>query len=454
MIKDILYYFQYYINKNKAYALPVELWSQKIKGSHLMIGGCSSEKISNTYGTPLHVVDKNVLFNTFRNFEISFREYYPNSNIYVSYKTNPVPGVLRMLHEFGAGAEAISPFEVWLALKLGLPPEKIIYNGPCKTDESLEKSIRAGLKLVNLDSFDELRRASAIAARLGKTQDVGIRIITNAGWSGQFGFRLDEDEPLEAFRILTEDSYLNPRGIHVHLGTGIQDLKTYRTAAREIVKLIEKIRIELNLIIDIVDIGGGFGIPTVDRFTGLDRWLMRRQRPPLSPNTESCPTYQEFAKCITDALAPCLKGNQIELLMEPGRALMSSAQVMLVRVQAVKKGSGKLGVLITDGGKNIAPTLVWENHQIYAANRMDEASTTNFEIYGPLCHPDDLLSRCRRLPALKTGDLLAVMDAGAYFIPNARTFSFPRPGIVAVYQGDHEWLRKRESFEHVVALDT
>ena len=188
-----------------------------------------------------------------------------------SYKTNPLPGAIRALHRFGASAEVISHFELWLALQLGVPPGRIILNGPAKTLPALDLAVRHGVKLINIDGFAEIEQIDRRAGQHGRKQPVGVRIVTSVGWASQFGFRLagrcrDGGVPEESSRA----AHLDPCALHIHLGTGIRDTQIYFQAIREALQLAARLRAELGVAIRHLDLGGGFGVPTVRPLSPLD----------------------------------------------------------------------------------------------------------------------------------------------------------------------------------------
>jgi diaminopimelate decarboxylase len=165
---------------------------------------------------------------------------------------------------------------------------------------------------------------------------------------------------------------------------------------------------------------------------------------------------ESFADRISDLMAeyhPVDAARAPTLIFEPGRAITSSAQILLLRVLGVKSGARGQNVVIADGGKNITMPLGYEYHEIFVASSVSEAPRECYDLYGPLCHPADILARRKWLPAVTPGATLAVMDAGAYFVPNQMNFSHPRPAAVMVENGEERVIRRRESFEDVIALD-
>lgn len=440
-----------------AQGLSPECWGIQVASQkHLMIQGCDTVALAQRYGTPLYVVDKKKLEKTYRHFHSSFAEKYPRIEVSYSYKTNPLPRVIHALHQFGAGAEVISEFELWLALKLGVGPESIIYNGPAKTKKSLEIAVSKKIKLINIDNLAEIDLIDTLAGKYGVRQRVGVRVITSVGWSSQFGLSLRSNAAWEAFQRLASKKNLIPCGIHIHLGTGIHDVGTYLQAIREVLDFAGRLHRELKISIEYFDFGGGFGVPTVKPYSHIDYKMMQNHFPPRMVEFKHQVALETYAGAITDLVSKYYPGEGDRLptlVFEPGRALTSSAQLLLLEVLAIKKGIGETETVILNGGKNITMPLGYEYHEIFAASKMMEPPTEEYNLFGPLCHPADIVCKRKKLPKLAPGDLLAVMDAGAYFVPNQMNFSNPRPAVVMVDSGREELIRKHESFDDIITGD-
>ena len=433
--------------------LPFSLWDMKVDTEgELVIGDCTAQELSQTYGTPLFVVNERRLRNNYQTFCRSFESSYPEVEVYYSYKTNPIPEVLHILHEEGAGAEVISPYELWLALRLGVPPSRIIYNGVHKDAASLEMAVKQDVRLINVDSFREIERLAQLARRLGKRPSVGVRVSTGIGWASQFGLEIKSGEALKAYTQLVDLDCFHICSVHTHLGTSILKASEYRQASREIVTFLKTLKTELNLEIRDVDIGGGFGVPTVRPLWEIDRYMPY----PSLPDVNKVPSLDQFSQAISTTITnDCRKhGLSIpRLLLEPGRIISSCSQTLLLSVATLKKRPDGAQYIVADGGLNLAYPLRWEYHEIYVANRMQEPSRESYTIVGPLCTPTDLLYHGKVLPSVSEGDTLAVMDAGAYFVSYMNTFSFPRPAIVLVSEGRHRPIRRAEAFEELPSLD-
>lgn len=438
--------------------LDPELWGCGVNRSgHLTVQNMDTVKLVNEYGSPLHVIDKVRLIQNYQDFIGCFRRYLPRVELATSYKTNPLPGVLSMLHEAGTWAEVISHFELWLALELGVPPNHIVLNGPGKGRQCIEFAVSSGVNLINIDGFEEIAWLSDIAQAKGRRQNVGLRLVTSVGWKGQFGTRIDTGESMDTFREIKQHPELNPCALHLHLGTGIKDVSAYLQAIREVLEFSSHLRKELGIQIEIYDFGGGFGVPTVRTPDAWDLRMADFGHGPRLPMPEDCPPTDTYARGIAELVKqmhPRFSENPPLVILEPGRAITSSSQLLLLSVLVVKRPRELQPRIILDGGKNITIPLGYEVHQIFPASRMHMDASERFDLYGPLCHPGDVIARCKDLPTLHTGDVVAIMDAGAYFIPNQMNFSLPRPAAVLVDGRSVETIRTRESFRDIVKLDS
>lgn len=438
--------------------LPPALWDCAVSpGGRLLIEGFDSTELARSHGTPLHVVSHARLVKNYQNFIGAFRRHYDRCVLATSYKTNPLPGVIAALHEAGTWAEAISGFELWLALKLGMAPERIILNGPGKGREAIDTAVANGIQSINLDNAEEINWTAAACSRHDRRQNVGIRVIVPGGWTSQFGMSISDGEAEGACARIAEHDKLRLCGLHVHLGTGIKDIATYVRALNEVVEFGRRLETRHGVTMDYYDFGGGFGVPTVHTFDSWDVRMLDMGVPARAAFPEACPSPDAYASSITSIVKSNHQrtdGPPPRIILEPGRAITSSAQTLLTSVITVKRSQHGRPLLIMDAGKHLTMPLGWEHHQIFAAGRMRDADQGLFDVYGPLCHPGDVVARAKNLPSMNSDDLLAIMDAGAYFIPNQMNFSHPRAGVVMVRDGAVTTIRRPEQFEDIVALDS
>lgn len=438
--------------------LDYSMWELEIdENDNLMIGGCNCAELAKEYGTPLHVVDQSRLIANYYDFSESFKAFTNNFEVFYSYKTNTIPGILRVLHQQGAGAEVVSPYELWLAITLGLTADRIIYNGVYKPEEALRTAIANEIKLINIDSFGEIQRIEKIAKELEKSPHVGLRVHTGVGGMDQFGFRIESGEAFEGFKQCARAKHLKVCGMHTHLGSGLKDVYRYVQAIKIMLRLAKDIKEKLGIDIEYFDLGGGFGVPTVRTF-GTPEYMFYWTfgRFPEVPKSEDCPSISTFAKHIVDHFNKgCTKYNLKNpiLYLEPGRAITSNAQLLLIEVGEIKHKHEKIKTVIANGSRNIAYPVTWEYHEVFLANKMSERHEETYRIAGPTCHKQDLLYFSKKLPHLKEGDILAVMDAGAYFILFSQDFNIRQPPVVMVSNGKHRIIRQRQNYQHMFDLD-
>ncbi len=434
------------------------LWGLGVNDKHhLTIGGHDCVELAAQYGTPLFVVDKQRLQNNYAMFRDCLASLSLRGEILYSYKTNPVPGILAALHTSGAGAEVISPYELWLALHLGVHPEAVVYNGPNKSEEGLRLAVRRAIKLINVNSFREIEILERLAAEEEARPAVGVRISTIAGWGAQFGFKLETGEAHEAFARLQAGRRLQAKAIHVHLGTNVSDPHTYRSALVMILRFIRELKDRFDITIQYLDMGGGYGVPTV---RALGKQEARRNtflyKPFQPPAPDQVPSISAFIQEIEQTFrGECRTLGLVEpvLLFEPGRAMTSNTEILLTAVGDFKETRNGFNIALLDAGINIAQPLQWEYHEILLANKTDARYDRRYGLAGPICTPSDLFLKSKRLPELQVGDLLSIMDAGAYFTSFANDFSFPRPAIVMVDEGRKQMIRERETFDDLIRKD-
>lgn len=410
--------------------------------------------LTEQYGSPLHVVDFAKLESNARAVIDARSSGGIRAQFLCSYKTNPIPGVLTRLHACGAGADVVSEFELWLALRLQVPPESIVYNGPAKSAGSVHTAIKAGVACINANSLTDLQTIADIAASLGKPANVGIRIALKGGWEGQFGLQ-EHSEALAQSVILARDhAHLNLIGLHVHRGHWIRSAEELQHHVQSLMGVRARLQQAHNVKFSVVDLGGSLACPTVDSSRGLRFRLNRaflRELPPPPPTI----TPAEYARLALDTVTACA-GNDTppEVLLEPGRGITGNTQIMLCTVADLKPGSQGFDYAIIDAGIHNAESMRNENHAVFPLQLRQGAPTQRYRLVGPLCTPGDVLRPSISLPRLKIGDRLAIMDTGAYFVPFSSSFSYPRPGVVALDGDKIVPLTARETFSDVVARDT
>lgn len=447
------------------------LWGLTVSGKgELTIGGVSAVDLAAEYGTPLHVVNQDRLFDTALNFHQSVTNNYPgNSSVHYAFKCNPVPGIIKVIRKAGLKAEVMSEFELKLAFRSGFREEEIIVNGPFKPGKFLFECLSKKVRLIVVDSLYELDLLNRICREQKTESDILIRInpdftpkgmnqgsATASRKGSPFGFDLAGGEAEIAFQKLEKFPGIRFQGIHFHIGTGIHDPNEYKVALMKLNGLVKSMK-RLGYKINILDAGGGFGVATSREMTSFE--MLKYQTfgflPQWYPNKKN-PAPDQFVKKIYEGLEFLFDNDELpELILEPGRSITSSNQILLLSVHQVKERKGVHKWLITDGGiGTVTMPTFYEFHQIYLCNEVHRMNSDRITISGPGCFAADMVYRNIRMPEIKSGEVLAIMDSGAYFTSWESSFSHPLPAIITVSGGKHQLIRKRETFEEMIQRDS
>jgi diaminopimelate decarboxylase len=257
-----------------------------------------------------------------------------------------------------------------------------------------------------------------------------------------------------ALEWLRQSPWVRCRGLHVHIGTGVHQADDYRRALLSLKPLVERSR-RRGITVPVLDVGGGFGARTSREMTQLEMLVYQgigRIPTPIDPVRQ--PTFEDFAKAITNGLKGVFGRDLPELLLEPGRSIVSSSQLLLLTVHAVKDRPGAGKWLVTDGGLGTVtmPTF-YEYHELLLANDPYRPRIEKVTITGPVCFSGDVVYRNKAMPPVEPGEVLAVMDSGAYFTALESSFGFPRPAIIVVGERGHRLIRRRETFSDMNLRD-
>ena len=423
----------------------------------LHAGGVALGALADHHGTPLYVVDEARLEDNARRFLATPPGAHRACEVVASYKTNPVPRFLQALHALGVGAEVASPYELWLALELGVAPKHIVYNGTAKSAESLALAIDRGVGLINVNGREELALVAGVAHARKRRVRVGVRVVVPGEQGGQFGERLDTGAALETFREARRRPELDVVALHSHVNGELATQAELDAHVRPLLAFADTLREALGLELQVLDVGGNLASRTSSRLSARDRRLavtLGREPTPRPPeDVLSIDDYVARVVALVEQHFANKPAPAPRIIVEPGRALMSDAMLALLRVQAVH-GLDEAGLTwaVLDGGINVVEPVPNEFHQLFPV-RTRRGDAVLYRLTGPSCTLGDLLYPAWRLPELSQGDVLAVMDAGAYFVPLSTNFSFVRPAVVAVKDGKETLWRRAETYEDLVARD-
>ena len=405
-----------------------------IDGS-LSAGPVRLADIADEVGTPVYVYSADAIEAAYRELETALAP----ARICYAVKANGNLAVLRLLAGLGAGADVVSEGELRRALLAGIAPETIVFSGVGKTDAEMEVALRSGILQINCESASEVRSLSRIAARLGLTASVALRInpdvdagtldrISTGRKTDKFG--VDWTEAPALFREAAGLPGLSMEGIAVHIGSQLGELEPYRRAFRRVAGLARMLAAD-GIAIRRLDLGGGFGI----RY---------RDETPLP--------LDGYAKVVEEEVG----GLGCEIVVEPGRRLVGPAGVLLARVVAVKETPARRFVIV-DAGMNdlVRPMMYGAWHDILPLAAPPEgAEYRPADVVGPVCETTDKFADERLLPPLAAGDLVAFCEAGAYGAVMASTYN-GRPLVpeVLAQGGRFEVVRARPTFEDGLALE-
>ncbi|CAO4134373.1 type III PLP-dependent enzyme [Methylorubrum extorquens] len=420
-----------------AAALIAENFSRDASGV-LRVGGLPLTELAKEFGTPLFVYDADTMRRTYRALCAALAGF---AEVDFSVKANPNPAVIRVFSQEGAGAEIASGAEFDAAIRAGVPPEKILFAGPGKGAADLDRVIGGGIGEIHLENREEIARVAAAAERHGVRVRVALRINPGAtaqggamrmgGKPSPFGF---DEEDIEA-AIDTVEAEPRMRLVGLHLFAGTQGLKADTLLGQWTygLGLAARVANRVGRPLETIDLGGGLGIPYFSGDTALDLGAIRAGLPDLIATLRADPLMA-----------------RARVVLEPGRYLTGPAGVYVARVLAVKESRGSRFV-ITDGGMH---------HHLAASGNLGQIVKRDFPlaavtdaggeraataVVGPLCTPLDMLARAAPLPPLAEGDLVAVLQSGAYGLTASPTgfLSHPTPAEVLVEGGEAREIRAR-----------
>ena len=405
------------------------------------IDGVPVDELIHSYESPCFVYSERTLRDKARDLRQALRRRWPRTWLAWSYKTCYLDAVCRVFHDEGLQAEAVSGMEVNKALRNGVPMNRIVFNGPHKDEPTLRAALAGGAK-IHIDHFDELAQVERIAQELGIVAPVGIRLNMAAGnvprWD-RFGFNLDNGQAWDAVRRLMGGGSLRLAGLHCHLGTFIKDVGAYKQAAGKIAAFANELRAELGVVLDWVDLGGGFA----------SKAKLKAQY--LSGDSDT-PSFDQFVEAITDGLrALNYSPEELPLLiLETGRALVDDAGSLIATVVANKRLADGRRALVLDAGVNVLFTSFWYQMDLVPAEPVSGVPEPTV-VFGPLCMNIDVVCEHRLLPPMPAGTKVLIRNVGAYNVTQSMQFIHLRPAVAMVGTGgEHAVIRRIETLDDLV----
>jgi diaminopimelate decarboxylase len=386
------------------------------------------------YGTPLYMYD----FDYIRNRYETLKEAFAGKKSLINYavKANSNLSVIAHLAKMGAGADCVSIGEVNRALHAGVDRYKIIFSGVGKRDDEIKEALEKDILLLNLESEAEMKRVEMVAKSLGKEARISIRVnpnidpqthpyISTGLHENKFGVEIDMAKRMYIYA--KKSAFLNPVGIHFHIGSQLTNLDPIREACGIVADLVRSLK-AIKIDIKFFDVGGGIGVVYDEEKT-------------ITPQV------------YTNAIFEMTKGLDVTILCEPGRYMVANAGAFFTRV-LYEKVNGDKRFVIVDGAMNdlLRPSLYNAYHKIEAVGVEGQKSLA--DVVGPVCESGDFLGKDIPLPPLEHNDLVVVHSAGAYGFTMASNYNTRgKSAEVALEGGEDRLIRARESLEDQIALE-
>ena len=417
---------------------------------HLTIGGCDAVDLAHQFGTPLIVYDVQQIRQQIRAFKRVFEEN--NVDYAVSYASKAFSAIAmyQVVAAEGAHVDVVSGGELYTAIKAGFPMADVSFHGNNKSREELEMAIDHHVGTIMIDNFHEIELLVDVLEKLDAHVDVMLRItpgisahtnkyIQTGQVDSKFGFDLQSGQADEALAKVLENPRMQMKGLHAHIGSQIFELAGFEGVAKKLVEVAAHWQEKFNYQAAVINVGGGFGIRYVKDDT------------PLAP--------EEFVAAIIKAIKAEIKETNLAMptiWIEPGRSIAGPAGYNLYTVGSRKDVPGLKPYVTVDGGMgdNIRPALYEAQYETVLANNPRAELVEHVRVAGKYCESGDILSQNQVLPATKPGDVLAMLDTGAYGYSMASNYNRnPRPAVVFVEKGTAQVVIKRETYDDLVHLD-
>lgn len=425
----------------------------KINGKgHLEIGGADCVDLAEKFGTPLYVMDEAYIRNMCRVYRDAIEKYYDgNGLVLYASKAFSCLAVYKIVKQEKIGIDVVSGGELFTALKAGFPADKIYMHGNNKLVSELEYALQNDVGTIVVDSYSELDTLDTLSEKYGKRQSILIRVnpgveahthhfIQTAKTDSKFGFSLSDGTAEKITEYAIRKKHLKLKGYHCHIGSQIFEKQSFILAADKMMAFIREMKDKFAFEADTLNLGGGYGIWYTDEDAKI-----------------SCDGYAEYLQALIAEIAA--KAYDIKkpfLLIEPGRSIVGEAGITLYTVGAIKDIPGVKKYVAVDGGMFDNPryALYQAKYTAVAANRANEKPTETVTIAGKCCESGDIVCANVNLPAVKRGDVLAILSTGAYNYSMASNYNRNLiPPVVLVKDGTAEYIVKPQTFEDLIRND-
>lgn len=397
----------------------------------LCFDGVSLTKLADAVGTPCYVYSATTLLDTFSAFKSAAEQAGLDATVCVSVKANSNLSLLRLLVERGAGFDIVSGGELERVRAVGGDVSRTVFAGVGKTDEEIDAALQAGILALNVESEEELERIELRAQSLALRAPVSLRVNPNIDGNthahintglAKHKFGITLERAAEIYREAQRFQHLDFIGVDCHIGSSILDLSAFRGAFQKLRGFVETIR-PVATKLQFVDVGGGLGVAYREE--------------------AQAPSVAEYIAIVRESFGDF----GLRILFEPGKFLFANAGLLLTRVLYAKQNPEKKFVIV-DAGFNdlIRPAFYQAYHRIQAVSDLSGQEQHPVDVVGPVCETGDCFAHDRLMPSVERGELVAVLDAGAYGFTMASNYNTrPRPVEVLVRAGQATIIRPRDT---------
>lgn len=418
---------------------------------NLTIGGVDVLYLKEKYGTPLYIMDEDLIRENLKIYKTSLEKYYNGNgmSLYAS-KAFCIKHICKIVAEEGLGLDVVSGGELYTALSANFPAENIYFHGNNKTTDELTMAIKNNVGKIVLDNIFELERINKIAKENNIVQKVMFRVkpgidahthdfIMTGQIDSKFGFALETGEAIKIVEEIVKCENVKFEGVHCHIGSQIFDLDPFVEASRVMMNFIREIKDKFGLETNELNLGGGFGIKYTEKDDPIE--------------------YEKYIEAVSKevkAQADKLGVKIPRIIMEPGRSIVAPAGITVYEIGAIKEIPNIRTYVSVDGGMADNPRHIMYGSEYSAvvANKATEDKTNTYTVAGKCCESGDILLRDIELPKLEVGDTLCVLATGAYNYSMSSNYNrIPRPPVVMVKNGVDKLVVKRETYDDLVKND-
>ncbi|MBS5939142.1 diaminopimelate decarboxylase [Clostridium sartagoforme] len=421
--------------------------ASKIEGSDLYIGGVKATSLAKEFGTPLYVMDEQLLLDNCRGYINAFRAKEEKNRVAFAGKAFLTVEMCKLIDREGLYLDVVSGGELYTAYKANFPMDKIYFHGNNKTLDEIELGIKLGIGRFVVDNLWEMSKINEVAEKYNKKQDIYLRLtpgieahthdyIKTGQIDSKFGFAPVGNIILEAVKQGLSLESVNLVGLHCHIGSQIFETEPFRDAAEVMLKFINEIKQETGHLIEELDLGGGFGI-----------YYSEGDKPK---------SIEDYCNVILDRVDEVCRELNLKrpiLTIEPGRSIVANSGTTLYTVGSIKEIPEIRKYVAVDGGMtdNIRPALYGAKYEAFIANKADSPANDKVTVAGKCCESGDILINDIEIQKAEGGDILAVLSTGAYGFSMASGYNrILKPAVVFVRNGEARIVSKRQTYEDLV----